>query len=69
MKEYFEAELTTGKLHNIVTPTMYLNAIDDPCIEPDIYPVKEISLNPNLIMCMTKRGGHCAHMAGSILPY
>jgi predicted alpha/beta-fold hydrolase len=56
-------------MHNIRIPTFFVNGLDDPFLNPKLYPYKEIEANENLILGVTKRGGHCSHMTGGIRPY
>lgn len=55
-------------MHNIKVPTFFLNAMDDPFIDPSLYPVKEIEANECLIFGSTNKGGHCSHMTGGFRP-
>lgn len=44
---------------------MFLEAKDDPFMTPESFPRKEIAENPNLLLAMTERGGHCCHLTHS----
>jgi predicted alpha/beta-fold hydrolase len=57
-----------GHLQKIKVPTFFLNAIDDPIIDPKLYPYKEMENNENIFMATTKRGGHCTHFTGKLRP-
>jgi predicted alpha/beta-fold hydrolase len=37
-------------------------------INPELYPYKELESNPHIIAGFTKRGGHCGHFTGGIIP-
>ena len=67
--EYYDHQDTVARLNKINIPTLYLNALDDPCISQDLIPYSEIKKNPNLLLATTKRGGHCSHFTGGIIPY
>ena len=44
---------------------MFLEAMDDPFMTPESFPRAEIVKNPNLLLAMTDRGGHCCHLTHS----
>ena len=68
-KAYYEEMNTHNKLNRIKVPTYYLCSSDDPCVRPDLYPIEEIEKNENLLISITKRGGHWMYFTGSIIPY
>jgi len=47
---------------------MFVSSIDDPTINPEFNPYKEFENNDNIIGCFTRRGGHCGHFTGGIIP-
>lgn len=67
--QYIEETHMWGKIHTIQKPTMFISTYDDPIIRPDLYPFKEFEGNPNVIGAFTKRGGHCGHISGGLMPY
>jgi predicted alpha/beta-fold hydrolase len=52
----------------IKKPTFFLNCIDDPTINPELYPYEEFKANPNILGGFTRRGGHCGHFTGTLIP-
>ncbi len=67
--EYYEATQPVGKLNAIKVPTLFLNSIDDPTMSEEFNPYHEFENNPNIIGAFTKKGGHCGHFSGGLLPY
>lgn len=45
-------------LHNIKTPTLIINALNDSFLSPECFPVKEAKKNTNLFLEMPIHGGH-----------
>jgi predicted alpha/beta-fold hydrolase len=54
-KSYFDSLNCKGKLHEVKVPTMYFNHLDDPGIDPNIYPYEEFHSNKdgNIFLAMT----------------
>lgn len=69
LDEYYADSQSVGSLHKIRVPTFFLNALDDPTIDPSLYPYKEFENNDHIIAGFTKRGGHCGHFTGGFRPY
>ena len=67
--EYYAHTQSVGQLHKIRVPTFFLNCIDDPIIDSNLYPYKELENNDYVISGFTKRGGHCGHFTGGFRPY
>ena len=64
--EYYRAAKITGNLHKITkAPAMFLQSWDDILMIPESFPVDEFKSNPNLLLAMTARGGHCCHLTHS----
>ena len=62
LTKYYDSVQLSGRLHHIKLPTLFLNAEDDPCFNPELYPFKEIEgASDHLLVGYTKRGGHCGH--------
>lgn len=56
-------------MHLVHVPTLFLNAEDDPCINPTLYAFKEFEVASDyVILAMTKRGGHCGYFTGGLMP-
>lgn len=45
-------------LHNIKTPTLIINALNDSFLSPECFPVKEAKTNAKLFLEMPSHGGH-----------
>jgi len=46
-----------------------LNAEDDPCFDGRLNPIKEFEgASDHIILAFTKRGGHCGHFTGGLVP-
>jgi predicted alpha/beta-fold hydrolase len=56
--DYYEQSSSLQFLHNIKTPTLILNALNDSFLSPECYPIKEAKNNPNLYLEMPSHGGH-----------
>jgi predicted alpha/beta-fold hydrolase len=56
--DYYEKSSSLQFLHNIKTPTLVINALNDSFLSSDCYPVKAAKNNPNLYLEMPKHGGH-----------
>ena len=69
LNDYYDATQTVGQLHKIKVPTFFLNTLDDPTIDPCLYPYKELENNDFIVSAFTKRGGHCGHFTGGFRPY
>ena len=57
-EEYYKKESCESQLCDIRKPMLFINSYDDPIIPCASIPVEKIKKNPNLILCMTKSGGH-----------
>ena len=63
--DYYRNSRISGNLHKIKRcPTMFLQSWDD-ILMIKCYPVEEIRNNPNTLLAMTQRGGHCCHLTHS----
>jgi len=56
--DYYEKSSSLQFLHNIKTPTLVINALNDSFLSSDCCPVKAAKNNPNLYLEMPKHGGH-----------
>ena len=50
-------------LHNLRTPTMIINALDDPFLPEACYPFAEAKENENLFLLTPKYGGHVGYFS------
>ena len=46
---------------SITTPTLFMNALDDPLIPEEAIDFESIKNNPNCILATTRNGGHMAY--------
>ncbi|KAJ2828405.1 hypothetical protein IWW50_001403 [Coemansia erecta] len=52
-------------IKDISIPMLFINALDDPMCYKQTIPVAEIEQNPNLVLAITRHGGHLAYFGGS----
>lgn len=73
LNKYYDDTQSVNRLHKIKVRTFFLDAIDDPTINPELYPYLEYLLlefteNLNILGGFTRRGGHCGHFTGALIP-
>lgn len=56
--DYYKQCSSLQFLHNIKTPTLIINALNDSFLSPECYPVKEAKHNDNIFLEMPEHGGH-----------
>jgi len=56
--DYYEKCSCKKFLKDIKIPTLIINALDDPFLTKDCFPVDEAEINENLSLLMPKHGGH-----------
>ncbi|RIA09947.1 hypothetical protein OE09_1793 [Flavobacteriaceae bacterium MAR_2010_72] len=56
--DYYYRSSSLQFIHNIKTPTLIINAINDSFLSPECYPVKGAKNNPNVFLEMPQHGGH-----------
>ena len=56
--DYYEKCSSLQFLHNVKTPTLIINALNDSFLSPECYPVKQAKANLNLYLEMPQYGGH-----------
>lgn len=56
--DYWQRCSCRTRLHLITTPTLLINALDDPFLTPSCYPSEQAKHNPNFYLEMPKSGGH-----------
>ena len=44
-------------------PTLVLHSKDDPIVSVDCVPIDECLANPNIIIALTRRGGHVCYFS------
>ncbi|KAJ1835869.1 hypothetical protein LPJ63_000791 [Coemansia sp. RSA 2711] len=52
-------------IKHIQIPMLFINALDDPMCYRQTIPAAEIECNPNLVLAITRHGGHLAYFEGS----
>jgi predicted alpha/beta-fold hydrolase len=57
-EDYWKKSSCKQFLHNIVIPTLLVNAENDPILANECYPIDEAKKNPNLFLEIPKSGGH-----------
>jgi len=57
-EEYYKDASTHSLIPKICTPTLFINAINDPLIDANALPYQLCSANPYTILCTTDTGGH-----------
>lgn len=45
-------------------PLLFISALDDPVVDPESMPVDVPEKNPNVIVVLTRRGGHLGFLEG-----
>ena len=68
LSQYYDETQSAGRLNKIKIPTLFFNALDDPCINAETYPYKEYESNDLVMAIFTNRGGHCSHITGNFRP-
>lgn len=63
--DYYRRSSSLGFLPGIRTPTLLLQAEDDPFLPPGSLPVAEVEANPHLLPGFTPRGGHVGFVSGA----
>ncbi|KAJ9084119.1 hypothetical protein DSO57_1027591 [Entomophthora muscae] len=58
LNQYYRESSCNRYLHNIKIPTLFINALDDPISSIAAIASDEIHANPNLILAVTRFGGH-----------
>lgn len=62
--DYYIASSSGRKLHEVGTPTLIVNSLDDPLIPVDSVP-RDVSFNPALELELHTHGGHVAFVEGT----
>lgn len=63
-KEYYAAVSVHGRIPNMKTPTLIIQAENDPFTRPEYLPVKESIESENAVLLTTKEGGHVSFVTG-----
>jgi predicted alpha/beta-fold hydrolase len=64
IKEFYDARSSGFVVKDIAIPSLFINAKDDPFVDADYFPWKEMKENEHLFGVMTERGGHLGFMDG-----
>ena len=57
-EDYYAKSSCKQYLENIQIPALLVNALNDPFLSEECFPVKEAELNPNFFLEMPENGGH-----------
>lgn len=57
-EEYYKLASCMNHMNNIQIPTLALSSLDDPVVTSECIPYGEFNSNPNLILAVTRTGGH-----------
>ncbi|PCH67251.1 MAG: alpha/beta hydrolase [Bacteroidetes bacterium] len=60
--DYYQKCSSKQFIQDIQTPTLLINALDDPFLPPQCYPFDEAKQNPNFYLEVPKYGGHVGFM-------
>jgi len=60
-EDYWKDASCGQRIHKIVTPTLFINAIDDPIIGTKCIDYEVFKQNPNVAISTTKHGGHLGY--------
>jgi len=66
MKEYYTAVSCKEYVANVKTPLFVIHALDDPIVPTSALPLTVLAKNPNVIVAITKKGGHTGWLEGFI---
>ena len=66
--EYYQKISCDGRLNKINVPTLILSSRDDFVFEVSEELIEEIKINENLVLALTKQGGHVCHLEGTFIP-
>lgn len=67
-EHYYREVSCVNYLHQITIPVFALSSLDDPVITKDCIPFEEFSHNSNLVLAITRSGGHLGWFTGFIRP-
>lgn len=69
-EEYWEKSSSLFHLDKIKVPSLILNALDDPFLPDECYPIEQASINSNITLETPRYGGHVGFMPEKqSLPY
>lgn len=63
-EQYYREMSCVPNLHTISVPVLCLSALDDPVITQECIPYEEFKNNENLILGVTRCGGHIGWFSG-----
>ena len=61
----YESDVTP-RIHQIQKPFFFLSATDDPIFGPNVVPIGHCY--DNILIGVTKTGGHCCYIEGKYIP-
>jgi predicted alpha/beta-fold hydrolase len=62
-EDYYNRASSKQFIHKITTPTLLVNAKNDPFLSEPCYPLREAEANPNFFLEMPRSGGHVGFIA------
>lgn len=57
-QDFYQSVSPDQRMHNIPVPTLIVNALNDPLLGPECYPVELVEKKNELTLEIPKRGGH-----------
>ena len=61
IQEYYDKTQCKYVMHNISTPTLFFNALDDPIVNRHLIGHNAFKKNKNLLLATTEHGGHLGY--------
>lgn len=62
--DYYHDASSLPYVKHVTIPTLFVNAKDDPFIDPIVYQDPSFESNENVILALTESGGHIGFMTG-----
>ncbi|KAI8801210.1 Alpha/Beta hydrolase protein [Cladochytrium replicatum] len=68
VNEYYRNGCSSAVIPDIAIPTLFLSSHDDPIASSDAIPYHETMANPNVVLAVTRMGGHLGWFQGWFSP-
>ena len=65
-EDYYNKCSSINFIYDITIPTMILNSLDDPFLDPEMHPIDEFKSSEVLHLYLTKYGGHVGFVQGDL---
>ncbi|KAK9814285.1 hypothetical protein WJX72_003421 [[Myrmecia] bisecta] len=62
--DYYRDASSAPRIAQVRTPTLCLNAADDPIVPEEGLPLQEVCRSSSVVLAVTQHGGHVAHFTG-----